>query len=34
MDLQVRSSEEETTYAQLQVQYEEVGQKNPQYVNA
>ena len=34
MDLETRSTEAETSYAQLQVQYEEIGQKNPTYVNA
>ena len=33
MDLQARSNETESNYAKLQAEYEEIGQKNPQYAN-
>jgi len=33
MDLEIRSKEAESNYAKLQGEYEEVGRKNPQYVN-
>ena len=33
MDLEIRSTEAESNYAKLQGEYEEVGRKNPQYVN-
>jgi len=33
MDLEIRSKEAESNYAKLQGEYEEVGKKNPQYVN-
>ena len=33
MDLQARSNETESNYAQLQAEYEEIEQRNPQYAN-